>query len=192
MNKPRAVILAIGLAVATLLVWPAVAQADTIELVSTSSDEIQGDGECYSSSISADGNFVAFECDADNLVAEATNPMCDVFVRDLAAGTTSLVSVSSDEVPGNDHSGNPSVNADGSLVAFDSNATNLVAAAGEEFYCQIYVRDLVAGTTTLVSVASDDVSYANDDCYEPSISADGSAVAFESYATNLVTGVGDG
>jgi Tol biopolymer transport system component len=192
MKKPRAVILAVGLALLVLLVWPALAQADTTELVSVSGDEIQGDGDCYEPSISADGNFVAFESDSDSLVAEVTNPSCDIFVRNLVAGTTELVSVSSDEVPGNDHSGGPSINADGTIVAFESDSTNLVVALGDDDLQQIYVRYLLTGATELVSVAADGESYADGECYEPSISADGSAVAFMSGATNLVTGVGDG
>jgi archaellum component FlaF (FlaF/FlaG flagellin family) len=51
----------------------------------------------------------------------------------------------------------------------------------------VFVRDIVAGTTTRVSVASDGAQ-ANGSCYEPSISADGRYVAFESLASNLVPG----
>ena len=55
----------------------------------------QGNGNSYWPSISADGRYVAFESAATNLVSGDSNAVPDIFVRDLIAGTTSRVSVSS-------------------------------------------------------------------------------------------------
>jgi len=78
----------------------------------------------------------------------------------------------------------PSLSADGRFVAFSSWASNLVAKDRNDA-SDIFVRDLVTGTTTLVSVDSAGAQ-ANGPSFSPSISADGNVVAFRSYATNLV------
>ena len=160
--------------------------AGTTVRVSLDSDEVEGDSSSGDPSISSDGRFVAFESVATNLVAGDTNGQQDVFVRDLTAGTTVRVSVNSDEVEGDVNSGDPSIAADGRYVAFQSEATNLVVGDANSVY-DVFVRDLTAGTTVRVSVDSDEVE-GNDGTYDPSISADGRYVAFESRATNLVVG----
>ena len=185
MKKPRAIVLAVAVALVALLAWPAIAEAETAELVSVSSGEAQGNNASGSPSINADGTIVAFESQATNLVAtDANGDWEDIFVRDLLAGTTELVSVSSDEVQGDFGSYNPSINADGTIVAFSSSVE-----VAEDYICeQIFVRYLLTGTTELVSVASDGESYGNSGSFNPSLSADGSSVAFTSTATNLVDG----
>ena len=77
--------------------------------------------------ISADGRYVAFESDASNLVAGDTNGYADVFVRDRKLHRTSLVSVDSAGVQGNNDSYDPAISANSRYVAFDSNASDLVA-----------------------------------------------------------------
>ena len=68
-------------------------------LVSVNRDGTRsGNGASLAASISADGRFVAFESSAGDLVANDTNNAADVFVRDLVAGTTTLVSVALDGV----------------------------------------------------------------------------------------------
>ena len=83
-----------------------------------------------SPSISADGRFVAFESDADNLSPEDDNAVTNIFVRDLQAQTTTLVSRQSvaDGGAGADQNANdPAISADGRHVAFHSFADNLSA-----------------------------------------------------------------
>jgi hypothetical protein len=74
---------------------------------------------------------VAFESDADNLVADDTNNKIDIFVHDLQTGTTTRVSVDLAGVEGNDNSNAPSISADGSSVIFESDATNLVGVGND-------------------------------------------------------------
>ena len=138
--------------------------------------------------ISVDGRFVAFFSQSSTLVPDDDNGVGDTFVRDLEAGTTELVSLSSREEQGNHRSGSaaPSISADGRYVAFNSGADNLVPGdtnrAGD-----VFVRDRVKGTTRRVSVASGGTQ-GDEDSGSPAISADGRVVAFASSATNLVRG----
>jgi len=154
--------------------------------VSLDSNEIQANNSSYNASISSNGEFVAFESTASNLVSGDNNGFNDVFIRDLINGTTTRLSVDSNEAQSNGPSYRPSISGDGLFVAFESEATNLVvgdANGGTD----IFVRDIHAGTTTRVSVASNgDESnwYAN----YPSISGNGRFIVFASAATNLVVG----
>jgi Tol biopolymer transport system component len=164
-------------------------QTDTITLVSRASGAagaVGGQGS-YEPSISADGRYVAFDSDADNLTPDPTNSFIDIFIRDLEANTTTLVSRadSAGGALGDDESYDPSISANGRRVAFNSDADNL-DPDNDTTVADIYVRDLDANTTTLVSRATGPAGTVGDDTsYDPSISADGWHVAFESGATNL-------
>ena len=157
----------------------------TVVRVSVDSAEAEGDATSYDPSISADGRYVAFWSNATNLVASDTNGFSDVFVRDRTLDTTVRVSVDSAESQGDLRSSYPSISADGRYVAFWSTATNLVAVDTNGF-SDVFVRDLTDGTTVLVSVNSLGVQ-GNFGSFDPSISADGRYVAFDSAATNLTT-----
>jgi Tol biopolymer transport system component len=98
----------------------------TTTLVSVDSAGLQGNYVSDSSSISADGGFVAFVSGASNLVHADTNENWDVFVHDRATGSTTRVSVDSSGVVGDDASVDPSISSDGRYVAFQSWAANLV------------------------------------------------------------------
>ena len=87
-------------------------------------------------------------------------------------------------------SSNPSTSSNGSYVAFQSDATDLVAG-GSNGSMHIFVRDRQTPTTTQVSVDSSG-NEANAASSSPSISSDGRYVAFESSATNLVPGGSNG
>jgi Tol biopolymer transport system component len=139
--------------------------------------------------LSSNGQVVAFETIASNLTAGDTNGLADIFVRDLAAGATALVSVNADgNGPGNGRSYNPQISADGRYVVFESLASNLVT---NDFNGtnDVFVRDLAAGTTTLISLNSDGTASGDGPSHSPSISANGLVVAYVSSATNIVTGV---
>ena len=155
--------------------------------VSVDSSVNQGNGGSYKPSISLDGRYVSFESVAANLVIGDTNGVSDIFVHDTLTGQTTRVSVDSDgyETFGGS-SNNPSISSDGRYVAFESSAFNLVP--GDINYApDIFVHDTLTGQTVRVSV--DTVGIQGDaPSLSPSISPDGSYVAFESYATNLVAG----
>ena len=158
--------------------------------VSVNSAGAEGGGPSFHPSISADGRYVAFQSQADNLVVGDTNlfPLSDIFVHDLQTGITTLVSVDSNGVQGNGDSTLPSISADGRYVTFKSQADNLVVGDTNLFpLSDIFVHDLQTGITTLVSVDSNGVQ-GNGDSTLPSISADGRYVTFKSQADNLVVG----
>ncbi len=163
-------------------------QTGTATLVSRASGPTgaAGDRDSEAPAISVDGRFVAFASEADNLGAENNDPAANIFVRDLQANTTTLVSRASGAAgPAGDlRSEAPSISADGRFVAFDSIAHNL---SDEDWSgIDVFVRDLQANTTTLVSRASGAAGAAGDGgSIDPSISADGRFVAFDSTAHNL-------
>jgi Tol biopolymer transport system component len=136
---------------------------------------------------SSNGLFVAFYSEADNLAPNDTNDCRDVFVRGLVGGTNILVSVNTNGNSGDNYSTDPAISGDGRYVAFTSLADDLVV--GDTNRAQdVFVRDLQAGTTTLVSVSTDHVHSGNRDSYSPVISADGRYVLFRSLAANLASG----
>lgn len=138
-------------------------------------------------SISADGRFVAFDRAAGDILID---PEFDVFLRDRLAGTTEKVSVTTDGEKATGDSFAPFTSADGRFVAFHSDATNLVAG-GSNGETHVFVRDRQSGTTEIVSVDSNEAE-GNDTSSSVSISADGRFVAFQSDATDLVTGDSNG
>jgi len=154
--------------------------------VSLDSGGLQGNGDSQYPSISSDGRFVAFESSASNLVPGDTSGWRDIFVHDRQTGQTTRVSVDSGGLPGNQHSGRPSISSDGRFVAFYSAASNFgVGDTNGEF--DIFVHDRQTGHTTRVSVDSGGVQ-GNGYCARPNVSPDGRFVAFYSEASNLVSG----
>jgi len=154
--------------------------------VSVSTAGAQGNADSELPSISADGRFVAFSGAASTLVAGDTNLHEDVFVHDLLTGRTSRISADSFGVQGNDHSRTPSLSADGRIVAFASQASNLVPA-DTNHQMDVFVHDRSTALTSRVSVSSLGTQ-SHGSGNDLSISADGRFVVFESSATNLVSG----
>jgi Tol biopolymer transport system component len=144
-------------------------------------------GASATPALSADGRCVAFVSSADNLVAGVSGFHC--YVHDFGAETTEVVDVDSSGTLGNAgvQGDVVSITPDGRFVAFASGATNLVSGDTNGF-TDVFVRDRVAGTTVRVSVDSTGAE-GNWDSWYPSISADGSKVAFLSGATNFAAGV---
>jgi Tol biopolymer transport system component len=161
-------------------------QSGTTRLVSVAADGGPANGFSASPAISGDGRLVAFASLAGNLVPGDTNHAEDVFVRNLETETTERVSVTAGGVQADGYSGAPTISGDGRVVAFVSGATNLLPGDtnGEP---DIFVRDLQAGTTERMSVATSGAP-ANGYSTAPSISGDGQIVAFASLADNLAPG----
>jgi len=140
----------------------------------------QGNIYSYSPSISADGRFVAFISNIFNPskigVADVKEDT-EIFVRDTLTNTTTRVSVDLAGNQGNGSSGTPSISADGRFVAFESDVSNIVPGDTNRM-SDIFVRDTLTNTTTLVSVDSAG-NQRNSGSYSPSISADGRFVAFD-------------
>ena len=138
-------------------------------------------------SISSNGQFVAFYSDADDIVPNDTNGYRDIFVRDLVLGTNLLVSVNMNGVAGDGLSTDPAISGDGRYVAFTSWADDLVPGDNNQVQ-DVFIRDLQAGTTMLVSVSPDGITLGNSNSFSPQISPDGRYVLFHSRASNLAAG----
>src|SRR4029453_15940937 len=135
--------------------------------VSVASNGGAPNGPSWAPRLSADGRYVAFTSAASNLVPGDTNGVEDVFVHDRVTHTTTRVSVSSDAPESDQPSIRPAINGDGSVVAFVSKASTLAPSALSPNCApmpmlqppgacsEVFVRDRLAGTTTLVSPQRD-------------------------------------
>jgi Tol biopolymer transport system component len=150
-----------------------------------------GNGNSMLGQVSTNGQFVVFQSDATNLVVNDTNAFTDIFVGDLVAGTTTLVSVATNGAGANGASTDPFMTPDGRYVAFISRASNLVPGDTNGIP-DVFVRDLVAGTNQLVSVNALFPSAIYNTftvMATPVMTPDGRYVGFYSQATNLVSAV---
>jgi Tol biopolymer transport system component len=141
-------------------------------------------GDAFDASQSDDGRYVAFTSADSTLVAGDTNGAADVFVLDVQTNAVERVSIATGGAQANESSTSPSISADGRYVAFVSRATNLDAKDTTSVE-DIYVRDRVANTTTLVSVSVDNTG-SDQASLTPHISASGTRIVFASTATRLV------
>jgi Tol biopolymer transport system component len=129
------------------------------------------------SDLSANGRMIAFASDAGSLVKRDKNKRTDVFVHDRVSGDTKIVSVNSREERAAGPSLAPAISADGMFVTFNSPPDLLGGSGG---YGQgLYLRDLVAGKTTLLLQGV---------IWPSAITGNGHGVAFPSYSSNIVPG----
>ena len=158
----------------------------TTEVMSVDSVGNPGDSWSPFGTISADGRYVAFESWSSNLVAGDVNQKMDVFLHDRTTGTTEILSVDAAGTLGDEDSGFPLLSADGTTVAFSSNATNLVPSdtngSADAFVCPLATR-----TLERISVDPNGAE-GNWHSGPASISTDGAFVAMVSLASNLVPG----
>ncbi len=152
--------------------------------VSVSSTGEQGGGYSERPTMSYDGRYVVFGSSAGNLVPDDTNFKVDVFMHDRLSGQTTRLSVDSDGNEANGNSYYPFISADGAYVAFCSVASDLVPD-DTNGACDIFVHEVQTGQTTRVSVDSNGLE-ADNDCWYPTISADGQLIVYTSLAGTLV------
>src|SRR5215216_1129336 len=144
-------------------------------------------GFCYRPSMSDDGSRVAFACEGSLDPDADTNTFTDVYIRDLGSSTTHLVSRAGNlGAAGDGPSTSPVLSETGEYVAFESDAKNLDLAATSG-RTRIYRRQIGGGNATvLVSRRSPANGGAPVRGHEPSISDDGSRIAFTSEALEAV------
>ncbi|MBX6316242.1 MAG: PD40 domain-containing protein, partial [Isosphaeraceae bacterium] len=176
-------------------------QTGTTTRLDATPDGQPSDGTCSGTFVfSPDSRYLAFVDNSTNLTANpapaqgsASAAPYNVFVRDLAAGTTSLVSVTTDGQPssGSGLGSDLAFSPDGRRLAFTSTdarlTPNALDTAGNPPASppnNLYVRDLVAGTTTAVSVTADG-KLSNGNASGPLFSSDGRSITFTSTATDL-------
>jgi Tol biopolymer transport system component len=183
------VVLVTGLLVSVVPVAWAAPGDTTLVSRASGATGVVGNGPSTFPAISGDGRVVVFASLSSNLTPDDRDRQGDVFVRDVVANATMLVSRASGAagVKGNGHSDDAAVSGDGSRVAFASRATNLTGSDRDRSP-DVFVRDLRSKTTTLVSRAGGRAGpKANARASQPAISANGRFVAFISRASNLTS-----
>jgi Tol biopolymer transport system component len=159
--------------------------AGTTELISIGLNGQPANAQSYRASISADGRYVAFLSEANNLVAGDGNGFEDVFVRDRVAGTTEMVNLPGvGGQSGGFNTDNPQISADGRYVVWQTYAP--LVGGDVNGGRDIYLRDRATSTTERITVGLTNNGNPDGHAYLPVISGDGRYVAFQSTATNLV------
>ncbi len=157
----------------------------SVQLVSVGIGGAAANNSSTNASVSANGNLVVFQSDADNLVANDNNGGTDIFLKNLGSGATFRVSVDSAGNAGsgrNSASGNPMISGNGEYVVFDTFAG--LVPEDTNGASDVYSHELSTGSTIRISTPLDGEN-SNGGSRKPSISADGNLVAFESNASNL-------
>lgn len=161
----------------------------TTTKVSNGLSNAAANGVSREPAISADGRYIAFTSSASNLVASDSNARDDIFVFDRVAGTLALASIPAAGGQSNGHSRWPSISGNGRMVAFQSEAFNLVASDTNNSV-DVFVRDRQASLTVRAGVSSGNPgTQLSKGANQPAISANGRYVAF---VTNSVEVLGLG
>lgn len=154
-----------------------------IDGITTDLDNANGDSA--GPRLSEDGRYVVFLSSAFDIVPNDSNSRVDVFVRDRTLGTTARASVSSQNTEGSQDCAGATISTDGRWAAFQTSAPDLVGNDTNNA-TDIFLRDLILGVTIRVSVATYGVeSSPFFDSFNPSLTADGRLVTFNSSAPNL-------
>lgn len=154
-----------------------------ISRVSVASDGTQSDGLSRSPAISADGSTIAFVSAATTFVTDDLRGIEQVFVHDVDSGETRLASISSAGRPADITCFLPDLSGDGSVVAFKSEATNLVPG-DTNGVPDVFVHEVASGSTERVSV-DDFGNQSNGISGGPAISDDARYVAFMSFSATF-------
>lgn len=157
---------------------------ETTTRVSVSSGGVQGNGTSAVPFLSADGRYVAFLSNANNLVPNDTNGFADIFVHDRTTSTTTRINLGIGGAEANGHSENPKLSADGRYVLYRSDASNLVPG-DTNGAPDVFLYDTVTSTTRRINVSSAGVQ-ADEGVSYAAFASGGRAFAFSSSATNLV------
>jgi hypothetical protein len=153
-----------------------------ITVISADAAGVAADGKSFDATISGNGRYVAFTSAATNLSGSDTNAKDDVFVKDLQTGAVVMASTAKDGTQANAASAHASMSADGSVVVFNSKASNLSSEAS--VMDRVYAKQLVDGALLLVSASASGM-VANGDSYNASVSSNGRYIVFTSKANNL-------
>jgi Tol biopolymer transport system component len=167
----------------------------TTTLVTVATNGSQANGSSSASMMTPDGRYVVFSSEASNLVANDTNALLDVFVRDVQSGITKVASAGAGgavrpfgtyfSLGQGQESDSPAITPDGRYVCFMSTATNLVP--GLTNFGEIYVRDFGNNSTVCVSSNAHQFVAHNLICFDNKISDDGQFVTFQAITSNTGT-----
>ncbi len=145
-----------------------------------------GTGLSADPDLTADGRYVTFKSGAADLVAGDVNTREDVFRRDTLLGVTELVSCNATGGQASSDSSFSSISDDGRFVAFQSAANDLVGTE-IDYFDDIFVKDMLTGAVEQISIRPAG-GMINAPCTYPTISADGTKVAYITDANTLIPG----
>ncbi|BCD96231.1 dockerin type I domain-containing protein [Marinagarivorans cellulosilyticus] len=159
-------------------------QAGTTTLISVSTTGTLANGGSYMPTISDNGTHITYVSSASNLVANDTNGWEDIFVYEIATGTTTRVSldIAGAQIQGN--SRDPNISANGRYVVFLSNNSEFDPFIFDE--SEILLHDTQTSTTEKITISHDGSATSGMNS-RPSISADGRYVSFSSNISNLIS-----
>ncbi len=160
-------------------------QEGVTERVSVDSDEIESTRGGDLGACSADGRFVVFRSLGSFEASDTNLGLSDVYLRDTQLGTTTLMSQSTSGVVGDDNTYEFAISGDGRYVFMQTYAGNFDPRDNTSPE-NIYVRDTLLNTTTLVSVTAAGV-LPGGQAIKPATDYIGRILAFESSAANLST-----
>lgn len=161
-------------------------QTNVVRRLSVRTDGTQANGDCLNARISANGSTVVYESRATNLADQDTSPALDIYVHVLANGETRIASLTHQGVLADRECRNPAISADGTRVAWDTDATNMVFW-DTNGHSDVYVRELATDLLWRASLGSV-WTEGDGPSRKPTLSPDGRKVAFESAAATLVPG----
>lgn len=147
-----------------------------IERVSVASDGSQADNGSYQAVISDDGSVIAFRSSATNLIAGDTNAWPDIFLRDLVAGTTERISLTTGGGQVSSYSKAPSISSDGQIIAFEGRSGGITT---------VQVFDRTTGTVAdpLPDTFSGTATEPAQARVDPAVSGDGRLFVFATTST---------
>ncbi|MCB8925439.1 MAG: hypothetical protein H6652_07395 [Ardenticatenaceae bacterium] len=147
----------------------------------------EANGESLIPQMSANGRYIIFHSDANNLVPNDTNNATDVFLYDRETVSVERISLTASGAQAvSDSCCHSDISGDGRYVVFASGSPDMDDVAGQNGWTDVFLRDRQTGTLTQISHAFDGTA-ANNGSFSPSISVDGQHIVFQSYASNLVT-----
>lgn len=163
------------------------------ELISVGPGNVPGDDDSFTAAVSDDGQLVAFDSFAANLIPGDTNGARDIFLRNRTTGVTERLSQGVQGAQGicpnpgeGCNSFSPAISADGKVLAFGS-FSRLVPDDTDDG-TDIYVLDRRGAPVLRRITAGIGGAQANILNGSPAVSADGQFVAFASNASNLLAG----
>ena len=162
-----------------------------VVLVSSDAAGLEANNDSFSPRISDDGRYVVFESTATNLDSAISSAgISQIYLKDLANGSITLVSRSASLAPDNSITGasNADVSNDGRFIVFQS-ADNDLSAINGGATVQIYLKDMNDESVDMISRTNFSAA-GNGSSSNPYISPDGRFIVFESRATNLTSSNG--
>ena len=155
------------------------------KLISSAANGEEGNGDSYAPAISGDGKSVAFESYSSNLILNDKNGLRDIFVWHSNTNKIERVSIGEEGKEANAESYEPSVSGDGNLIAFTSTASNISETEKGISNNNVFLRDMKLESAIMISI--DPNTNKGGGGSKPSISYEGTRIAFYSHTATLVT-----